>query len=84
MPTKDLLSTGRAQHGIATVAGGSAAEAVTIAGLAVGDTLLLTNAATTNACYLLSVVITANTATVTWNTDPGASTLNYLVVHKDA
>jgi hypothetical protein len=82
MPSKSPFDTGAAVHGRFTLAGGSATEAETLAGARVGDTIICCVRTNTNASQIEKVVITDDTVTFTFNTGPGASTVDYLWIKK--
>jgi len=56
------------------------AHVVTVTGMLATDLVFVSNVVTTNAAYVKALTAAAGQFTVSWNTDPGASTINYQVV----
>jgi len=56
------------------------AHVVTIADMLATDLVFVSNVVLTNPAYIIAITAAAGQFTVTWNTDPGASTINYQVI----
>lgn len=62
------------------VAGGGTSEAVTVPGLTAVDPVSVTLYGQANDSYIANIVVTDNTLTLTFNTDPGAAKISVIAI----